>query len=547
MNTQKLDAIFDAYSIAADGAYVYVCDIQHDYSRWSRAAVDYFGLPGEYMENAGQIWVEHISPEDREDFITNITDIFEGREKSHNIQYRAMAKDGNYVLCTCSGVAIPDDDGAPAYFCGIIKNHDCLNYTDSITNLRSLYGFLEDIKGYLWKKESVNAIMIGLEDFSRANDIYNYAFGNRILRKFGSILQQAFRGMGTAYRMDGTKFAVISSKCSLEELDSIYRDIQNLVAQNFYVASDRIALSLCAGALTIDDFSVNADSVYSCLKFAFAESKNAHHGDMFLFKDALNNDQKDTLKRINFIRNCIIDNCKGFYLCYQPVVDTTTEKLKGAEALIRWRNDDYGVVPPMSFIPVLEQDSLFPELGKWILKQALQDTKEILVSNPNFIINVNLSYAQLEKGDFAQEVISILDELQFPAQNLCLEITERCRLLNINHLKRIFDILREKGVRIALDDFGTGFSSLGILRELPVNTVKIDRGYVMNIERDDKDKNTVNFINVLAKSFSAEVCAEGIESTGMRDELRKLNVTSLQGYYYSKPIEFNEFHQKFCK
>lgn len=547
MNTKKLDAIFDAYSIAADGAYVYVCDIQRNISKWSKAAVDYFGLPGEYMEDAGKIWTEHISPEDREDFVASISDIFEGREKNHNIQYRAMAKDGNYVLCTCSGVAIPDDDGAPAYFCGIIKNHDCLNYTDSITNLRSLYGFLEDIKGYLWKKESVNAIMIGLEDFSRANDIYNYAFGNRILRKFGSILQQAFRGMGTAYRMDGTKFAVISSKCSLEELDSIYRDIQNLVAQNFYVASDRIALSLCAGALTIDDFSVNADSVYSCLKFAFAESKNAHHGDMFLFKDALNNDQKDTLKRINFIRNCIIDNCKGFYLCYQPVVDSTTEKLKGAEALIRWRNDDYGVVPPMSFIPVLEQDSLFPELGKWILKQALQDTKEILVSNPNFIINVNLSYAQLEKGDFAQEVISILDELQFPAQNLCLEITERCRLLNINHLKRIFDILRERGVRIALDDFGTGFSSLGILRELPVNTVKIDRGYVMNIERDDKDKNTVNFINVLAKSFSAEVCAEGIESTGMRDELRKLNVTSLQGYYYSKPIEFNEFHQKFCK
>lgn len=547
MNTQKLDALFDAYSIAADGAYVYVCDIQHDYSRWSRAAVDYFGLPGEYMENAGQIWVEHISPEDREDFITNITDIFEGREKSHNIQYRAMAKDGNYVLCTCSGVAIPDDNGAPAYFCGIIKNHDCLNYTDSITNLRSLYGFLEDVKGFLWKKQHVNIIMIGLEDFSRANDIYNYAFGNRILRKFGSILQQAFRGMGTAYRMDGTKFAVISDKCSAEELDATYRDVQNLVAQNLYVASDRIALSLCAGAVSVDDFSVNADAVYSCLKFAFAESKNNHHGDFVLFKDSLNNDQKDTLKRINCIRNCIIDNCSGFYLCYQPVVDTQTSKLKGAEALIRWRNNTYGVVPPISFIPVLEQDSLFPELGKWILKQSLIDCKKILSSNPDFIINVNLSYAQLEKNNFAQEVINLLDELQFPAKNLCLEITERCRLLNVNLLKNIFETLRAKGVRIALDDFGTGFSSLGILRDLPVNTVKIDRGYVMNIETDDKDRNTVKFISDLAKSFSAEVCAEGIETEGMRDELKKLEVTSLQGYYYSKPIEIDEFYKKFCK
>lgn len=547
MNTQKLDALFEAYSIAADGAYVYVCDVKNDFSRWSKAAVDYFGLPGEYMENAASIWIDHISPDDREDFEANIADLFEGREKSHNIQYRAKAKDGKYVLCTCSGVILPDNDGAPAYFCGIIKNHDCLNYTDSITNLRSLYGFLEDIKSSLWKKQEISIIMIGLEDFSRANDIYNYAFGNRILRKFGSILQQAFRGMGITYRMDGTKFAVISENSSIEDLNAIYRDVQDLVAQNFYVASDRIALSLCAGAVSINDFSVNADTVYSCLKFAFAESKNTRHGDLFLFQDALNDEQKDNLKRINFIRNCIIDNCKGFYLCYQPVVDTKTEKLKGAEALIRWRHEEYGVVPPMSFIPVLEQDSLFPELGKWILKQSLIDCKKILDKNPDFVINVNLSYAQLEKGNFSQDVIDILKETQFPAKNLCLEITERCRLLNISHLKKIFETLRDQGIRVALDDFGTGFSSLGILRDLPVNTVKIDRGYVMNVENDEKDCNTVRFISDLAKSFSAEVCAEGIETEGMRDKLRELAVTSLQGYYYSKPIEIDEFYNKFCK
>lgn len=547
MNTQKLDALFEAYSIAADGAYVYVCDIKNDYSRWSRSAVDYFGLPSEYMGHASRIWMEHISPDDRADFEANINDIFSGREKNHNIQYRAMAKNGKYVLCTCNGVSLPADDGSPAYFCGIIKNHDCINYTDSITNLRSLYGFLEDIKGFLWKKESVNVLMIGLEDFSRANDIYNYAFGNRILRKFGSILQQAFRGMGTTYRMDGTKFAVISENVSIDNLNTTYRDVQELVAQNFYVASDRVALSLCAGAVNVNDFSITADAVYSCLKYAFSESRNSCHGDLFTFKDSLNNDQKDTLKRINFIRNCIIDNCSGFYLCYQPVVDTKSEKLKGAEALIRWRNDTYGVVPPMSFIPVLEQDSLFPELGMWILKQALKDCKKILESNPNFVINVNLSYAQLEKENFAQDVIKALDDAQYPAKNLCLEITERCRLLNINQLRKIFTTLREKGIRIALDDFGTGFSSLGILRDLPVNTVKIDRGYVMNIESDDKDKNTVKFISSLAKSFSAEVCAEGIETEGMRNELRELEVTSLQGYYYSKPIEIQDFYKKFCK
>lgn len=546
MNKQQLDALFEAYSIAADGAYVYVCDIKNDFSRWSKAAVDYFGLPGEYMENAGSIWADHIHPEDRDEFELNIANLFEGREQNHNIQYRAMAKDGQYVLCTCSGVVLPDDDGTPLAFCGIIKNHDCLNYTDSITNLRSLYGFMDDIKGFLWKKQNFNVIMIGLDSFSRANDIYNYAFGNKILRKFGSILQQAFRGCGNTYRMDGTKFAVISQNVPIEELKATYHDVQDLVAQNFYVASDRIALSLCAGAVSIDDFSVSADTIYSSLKFAFVESKNAHHGELFLVKDTPNNGQKDMLQRLNTIRNSIIDGCNGFYICYQPVVNAENEELKGAEALIRWKSDTYGVVPPISFIPILEQDSLFPELGNWILKQSLMDTKKILEKHPDFIINVNLSYAQLEKNSFADDVIQLLKELDFPAKNLCLEVTERCRLLDTNLLKQVFGTLRNEGIRVALDDFGTGFSSLGILRELPVDTVKIDRGYVLNIETDDKDRNTVRFITDLAKSFSAEVCVEGIESANMRTELQPFKVHSLQGFYYSKPVEIDDFLKKYC-
>lgn len=546
MNRQQLDALFEAYSIAADGAYVYVCDIKNDFSRWSKAAVDYFGLPGEYMDNAGGIWLEHIHPEDQEDFKTNIEDLFAGRDKSHNIQYRAKTKDGKYVLCSCSGVVLPDDDGGPLVFCGIIKNHDCLNYTDSITNLRSLYGFMDDIKGVLWNKQKFSVIMIGLESFSRANDVYNYAFGNKILRKFGAILQQAFKGTGCTYRMDGTKFAVISEKAPIEELDAIYRDVQNLVAQNFYVASDRIALSLCAGAVTINDFTVSADTVYSSLKYAFAESKNAHHGELFLVKDTSSNGQKDMLKRLNTIRNSIIDGCNGFYICYQPVVNAENEELKGAEALIRWKSEDYGMVPPIHFIPILEQDSLFPELGSWILRQSLLDSKKILEKHPDFIINVNLSYAQLEKSNFAEDVINLLKELNFPARNLCLEVTERCRLLDTNLLKQVLGTLRNEGIRIALDDFGTGFSSLGVLRELPVDTVKIDRGYVLNIETDDKDRNTVRFITDLAKSFSAEVCVEGIESANMRTELQPFKVHSLQGFYYSKPVEIDDFLKKYC-
>lgn len=221
-----------------------------------------------------------------------------------------------------------------------------------------------------------------------------------------------------------------------------------------------------------------------------------------------------------------------------------TEQLKGMEALIRWKNDKYGTVPPVQFVPVLEQDILFPELGKWILRQAMTDGKIFLEKYPDFIMNVNISYAQLEKSDFISDVFSILNETGFPPENLCLEITERCRLLDIGVLNNMFSIFRKHGIKIALDDFGTGFSSLGVLRTLPIDTVKIDREFVKNIEKSPSDQNTVQFISSLADAFKAEVCVEGVETANMRDFLRQYGIKSFQGYYYSKPIPADEFIKK---
>jgi EAL domain-containing protein (putative c-di-GMP-specific phosphodiesterase class I) len=197
------------------------------------------------------------------------------------------------------------------------------------------------------------------------------------------------------------------------------------------------------------------------------------------------------------------------------------------------------------FVPILEQDSLFPELGKWILREAMMSGNRIRAKYPDFVMNVNLSYAQLERVDFIDVVTDLLKVTRFPAKNLCLEITERCRLLDVNLLKRIFEKLRELGVRIALDDFGTGFSSLGVLRKLPIDCVKIDRDYVLNIQSSEDDQNTVKFIAQLAESFGAELCVEGVETQEMRDMLRRFNVTTFQGFFYSRPIPLEEFCEKY--
>ena len=541
----KLDSLYGAFAIMANGAYTYLTDIKHNYSRWSKEAVDYFGLPSEYMENAGDVWMENVHPDDRAAYAASIKELFGGKVSEHNLQYRARTKDGKYIVCTCRGVVIRDENGEPDYFGGTIKNNDTLSYIDDISNFRSLYGFLEDLQSAQWKGESIQIMLLGINEFSRLNDIYGYTFGNRVLQEFAKMIDTEAHGMGEWYRMDGTKFAIVCKKSSVDDLKNLYKRIQYNSIHDFMVDGNRVVLSFVAGAINLDSLDVSSETVYSCLRFAYYESKNNHLGELFVLKNNVSDDKRFAIERINVIRNSIVNNCEGFFLCYQPIVDATTEKIIGAEALIRWKNDEYGVVPPVQFVDVLEQDNLFPELGKWILRTALVDAKKFLARYPGFIVNVNLSYTQLEKSDFVEDVLAILDEVNFPPQNLCLEITERCRLLDMGLLKDIFTRLRKHGIKVALDDFGTGFSSIGVLRELPVTTVKIDRSFVMNIEKNNSDQNTVRFISELADSFSSSVTAEGIETPEMREFLLRFKIKSLQGFYYSKPLPMDEFMDKY--
>ena len=542
----RLDSLFEAFSILAEGKYVFLCDMREDVSRWSQNAVDYFGLPDIYMENAGEIWEQCIHPEDRENYNISINNIFAGISNGHDMQYRAKAKDGHYVVCTCRGVVIRDENNNPVYFGGAIHNHGMLSYMDTVTGLRSLYGFFEDLQSMFWKQNEGCVLLVGLSSFSNINDLYGYTFGNDVLCELANLLQREYRNAGAVYRMDGTKFAIISHTLTADKMADIYRRVHEKTSHDFFVNGERLSLLTNAGIVHVRNFNISTETVYSCLKYVYYESKEKKLGDAVIFADELTDDNRLYIEKLNTIRNSVTDHCKGFYLCYQPIMDAETEHLKGAEALLRWRNEEYGAVPPMQFVHVLEQDPLFPELGRWIMRTAMEDGKQILMRHPKFVMNVNLSYAQLETNTFVEDVLEALKETNYPPENLCLEITERCRLLDMDLLKRVFRVLHDKGIRLALDDFGTGYSSMGILRELDVDVVKIDREYVKDVITSSSDQSTVQFISTLAESFKADVCVEGVESREMRDFLRNYPVSSLQGYFYSKPVPIDEFIMMYC-
>ena len=532
----KLDSLYKAFEVIAEGTYVFLCDMKHDFSRWSKNAVDTFGLPAEYMYGAGDIWENQIHPKDRAAYHKGIEDIFSGNASGHDMQYRARRTSGTYDVCTCRGVVIRDQIGEPDYFAGTIRNHGIQGHIDTLTGLRNQYGFFEDLDSIIKRAKEISVLLFGISRFSEINEIYGYHFGNRVLQSYARSLVEDIGNMGYVYRIDGTKFAMISYTLPVAELRENYDRFRAYLHESFRVDGREVLLDLHCGAVHVDNFDIDSQTIYACLNFADEESKARKQGELIEFGSDLNEDTHERLEKLHMIRDAITHDYDGYYLLYQPVVDAKTERLIGAEALLRWKNDRYGTVPPDQFIPILETDPMFPELGEWILREAVLTGKQLLKENPDLIINVNLSYTQLERPDFADMVLRILREQEYPPEHLCLEVTERCRLLDLELLKNVLCSLQSRGVQIALDDFGTGFSSVGILKEIPVNIIKIDRSFVSAIEENDFDRELVHTVADLASLFGAKVCAEGIETSGMRDILKSFNVESFQGYYYAKPL-----------
>ena len=209
--------------------------------------------------------------------------------------------------------------------------------------------------------------------------------------------------------------------------------------------------------------------------------------------------------------------------------------------MIRWRSPVYGEVSPGRFVPYLESHACFYDLSIWILRRAVQDMKEIIKKYPRFFVNINMSYSQLERPEFTGQVIDIIKEFDFPAKNLQLELTERCRNLDMKYLKEQLTFLREHNIKISLDDYGTGNSTINLLCELPITSVKIDQTFILNILNKGSNRVVVDSTVQCAKRLGLTVCLEGVETQEIKDFIGKYSANYHQGYFYSRPIEFTKF------
>lgn len=520
----------------AKKSYYSITNLKSGITWWSESTLEYFGLEQNYTAIGKEKTKRELHPDDVETFKYCFGRRVEGNDLDKSWEYRV--KDGDkYNRFNAMSRMISDNEGKPLLLITRFVNYGLSAEVDTVTGLRTEAVLTRQLNEYISEGRRGALLKVNLDQFSHISVMYGAAFGDKVLNCVAQLLINILHDNSNIYKLSGVKFVLALGDIPRKKLREIYEKIEDAMENNVEVEGKKIPLRISAGAVYIEPYMTDSNAVRSRLTYAVNHSRYEHHGELVIFNDEMGGkDNQHQFELIALIHQCATSDFDGFKLFYQPIADTKNGTIRGMEALIRWEKEPYGIISPGIFMEWLEEDPCIFDLGNWILRTALNDIKKVRDELPGCFVNVNVSAAQLERREFRQSVMNILSETGARPEELCLELTERCRDLDVDFLKGEVDFFHSKGIKIALDDFGTGNSSLSLALELPFDELKVDMSFIRDIKDKPQNQAMVQSIIDYAKRTKTETCIEGIENREVDDYIKKFGATWHQGYYYSKPV-----------
>lgn len=538
------DRTFDAFANSSERSYPFITNMETNVTRVAPGWVEEFELPGEFIFNFNPVWLQYIHPNDRKAFLQSMSGVLTGRETRHTLEYRALNKRGEYVVCSCHGYLLPGKKGEPDMFAGTLVNHGIAEIIDPVTGLHNNIALAADTKKINEQRVASGFMQISVLSFSRVNMLYGYASGNDVLRQFADAIVRILDGQGEIFRLDGTNFIIRMPNASRETLEKIYARIAVVAENDIRIAGSAIPLQLAAGAFLMPaDYTGDLDTVRSSLIYVHDKSKEEKQGRLVFGETGMVNGLAD-YKLLSMIHQDALTERRGFYLRYQPIVDLESDRIIGTEALLRWHGENGEEIAPGRFIPWMEDDPCFFELGSWILNQAMKDTANLSGSDTPLSLNVNITARQLQNPEFRQVVQEALRMNRFPANRLCLELTERCRDLDVEFLSQELDFFHSIGVKMALDDIGTGASAFSLLLKLPFDEVKLDHQFVRELPVNNTNRIFAESIMSASAALGFKICFEGIENEETYNYMKQMGSNFYQGYFFAKPLLLEDFRTR---
>jgi diguanylate cyclase (GGDEF)-like protein len=408
--------------------------------------------------------------------------------------------------------------------------------TDSLTGFHNRRSFNLSVDALIDRSatagRAVAVLMIDLDNFKQVNDYNGHATGDRLLVECARRITAALPEGTIVGRIGGDEFAVAVpfEPRHSETVDSIAAALVQAIAEGSRISNATIDVTASIGLARAESRTTSSPALLEMADVAMYHAKRQGRNQFSWFEPQMAHEMRFRADLEAGIRQGIPRG--EFVPFYEQQVDLETGELTGFEMLARWDSPQFGIVAPDIFIPVAEEIGAITELSRSVIAQALEDAK---LWDPKLTLAVNISPIQLRDPWFAQKLLQMLVEANFPPQRLEIEITESCLHQNLGQVRTLVTSLKNQGIRISLDDFGTGYSSIGQLKQLPFDRIKIDRSFVSSMLDDEDSAAIVRAVATLGEGLHMPVTAEGIETQAVLDHLRQYGGITGQGYLYGRP------------
>ncbi len=428
---------------------------------------------------------------------------------------------------------------------------DRLLYFDTLTQLPNRLALRERLDQVIAESSlsiSIPILLIDIDRFGMVNDSKGEEFADLLLQAIAGRLLDTVQDGDTICRLSGDEFAIILATCDPKaEANNVANSLLEAFSTPFVIGISEVYITVSIGISLYPKDANSTNSIMQRANLALQEAKR-RGGNCYQFFDEKQIKLPLSLELQTDLHHAL--DHQEFELYYQPQVNITTGEMFGSESLIRWNHSTEGVISPLKFIPIAEGNGSIVEIGEWVIRTACKQSKAVqkLIcqntnsnSHPPLKVSVNISGRQFQQQDLSRRIINILEETEFDPQYLELELTESTIVHSIDSSLAKLNELKAIGVKLSIDDFGTGFSSLSYIKKFPLDTLKIDRCFVQNIDSDAQNRAIAKAIIRMAKSLKFRTVAEGVETQAELNVLQDLGCDSIQGYFYSHPLPFDKF------